>query len=426
MKTVFKNGTLLLPNHSFATGHVVVEGDRLAAILTKGEPVPAADRVLDCTDHLVMPGLINAHGHTPMTLVRGLGGGLPLQRWLDEAIFPVEARMTPADIAAGMTWGAIEMAAGGTTTVADMYDFPQAGGAALAAFGLRAHFCRVGLAFAPDVPPNRLKECVDYAAATVPEEKGLITHDFCLHSEYLTNEAFCRGLAEANRSLKRRVHVHVSETESEHKASLERHGKTPMAYLASLGVFDYGGYVAHGVWCTDDDFRLMKDLDVALVHNPTSNMKLGSGFARVARALELGVTVALGTDGCASNDNLDLFEEMHLAALLAKGVSRDPTALSAWEVIDMATANGARALGRTDIGRLAVGGCADLCVVDLRRPHLTPALDLANLIVYSMHASDVVWTMGGGRLVYDQGAFPTIDFAAAKAEFEAAVKRIGL
>ena len=165
-----------------------------------------------------------------VTLVRGLGGGLPLQRWLEEAIFPVEAKMTPEDVAAGAVWGALEMLAGGTTCVADMYDFPDAYDARLAEAGLKASVNRVGLAFADNVPPNRLAECIAYVARGCTDR---INRDFCVHSEYLTNEKFCRELAAANREFRRPVHVHVSETEKEHRECLARHGKTPIATRGS-------------------------------------------------------------------------------------------------------------------------------------------------------------------------------------------------
>jgi 5-methylthioadenosine/S-adenosylhomocysteine deaminase len=410
--TRFENCFLLLPGRRVATGDLTVENSRIAAIDL--HPVARPTR-------LVMPGLVNCHGHTPMTLLRGLGGGLPLQRWLEEAIFPVEARLTPADIAVGMTWGALEMLAGGTTCVADMYDFPEAGAAALARVGMKGNFCRVGLAFGPDNPPGRLAECVAFARA---DHGPGILGDICIHSEYLTDEAFCRALARANADLKRPVHFHVSETEKEHRDCLARHGRTPVAYLASTGLLDHGGYAAHGVWCTDDDFRILREKNVTLVHNPTSNLKLGSGFARIPAALAAGVRVALGTDGCASNDNLDLFEEMHLASLIHKGAACDPTVVSPWDVIEMATVNGARALGRSDSGELAVGRCADLCVVDLERPHLQPCLDLPNLIVHSMHASDVILTMVDGRVLYDHGTFPTVDVASVRRDFLAAAERL--
>lgn len=409
---------MVLPGHKVAAGDIVIEGGKIAEIVPRASCfVPCAGNV---PKRLVLPGLINCHGHTPMTLVRGLGGGLSLDRWLNEAIFPVEARMTPKDVKAGMVWGIMEMLAGGTTTVADMYDFPDVCLEALNEIGMRGRVCRVGLSFVP----GRLDDAIAFtrsANAGVDDRRRV---DNCIHSEYLTDEAYCRGLAAANRELKRPVNVHVSETEKEHAECLARHGKTPIAYLADLGLFDFGGYAAHCVWCADDDFRIMAERGVSLVHNPSSNLKLGSGIARIARARELGVNVALGTDGCASNDDLDMFEEMRLAALIAKGVARDPTALAAWDVIDMATVNGAKALGMDDVGEIAVGKRADLCVVDLDKPHLQPCLDVANLVVYAMKSSDVVQTIVDGKVLYDRGAFATVDAEKARADFSAAVKRI--
>jgi 5-methylthioadenosine/S-adenosylhomocysteine deaminase len=412
MKTVFEKCALILPDRRVATGDLAVEGAEIVAI----EEYPVAQPT-----RAILPGLVNCHGHTAMTLLRGVGGGLPLQRWLEEAIFPVEAKMTPADIAAGMTWGALEMLAGGTTCVADMYDFPAAGAAALSAVGMKGNLCRVGLAFPGGNPPGRLEECVAFAAA---DHGPVVKGDLCIHSEYLTDEAFCRALAAANRTLKRPVHVHVSETKAEHEACLRRHGKTPMAYLVDTGLLAEGGYAAHCVWCTDGDFELMRAHNVTLVHNPTSNLKLGSGFARLPAALAAGVRVALGTDGCASNDNLNLFEEMHLASLIHKGIARDPTVVTAWEVLEMATVNGAEALGRPESGVLAPGRRADLCVLDLTRLHLAPATDLPNLLVHSAQASDVAETWVDGRCLYRRGAFPMVDAAAARAAFCAAVAHL--
>ena len=417
-----ENAGLILPGRRVATGDVVVENGLVAAIEERPcDPV-----------RLVMPGLVNCHGHTAMTLVRGVGGGLPLQRWLEEAIFPIEAKMTPGHIRAGALWGALEMLAGGTTSVADMYDFPEEGAKAFVEAGIRSRVCRVGLNFIP----GRLEDCIAFtrsfnssrlahqAPGTRHQAPGTTLADLCIHSEYLTDEAFCRALAEANRELKRPVHLHVSETEKEHRECLARHGKTPIAYLSDTGFLDHGGYAAHCVWCTDDDFRIMAEKGVSLVHNPTSNMKLGSGFARVPRAVELGVNVALGTDGCASNDNLDMFEEMHLASLIHKGLAKDPTVLSAWDVIEMATVNGAKALGLGRTGELREGWAADLCVVDLKRPHLVPALDLPNLIVHSMQASDVEMTVVGGEVVYERGRWPRVDAARAESDLRRAVREL--
>ena len=310
--------------------------------------------------------------------------------------------MSADDVYAGTLWGTLEMLAGGTTEVIDMYDFPAECERAFNELGFKGSVSRVGLSFIP----NRLEEAIRFA------EEHPLSH-VSVHSEYLTDEKYCRGLAEANRRLKHFLNVHVSETEKEHAECLQRHGRTPIAYLKDTGLLDNGGYAAHCVYATDDDFRIMADYGIALVHNPSSNMKLGSGFARIDRALELGVTVRLGTDGCASNDNLDMFEEMHLASLIAKGVSRDPTRLNAWETLEMA-------LGGNTI---EVGREADFFVVDLKRLHLRPiGENLANLIVYSMHASDVVETYVRGEKLYDHGTFPKADVDKIKEVFDAGVR----
>ncbi|MBQ0033614.1 MAG: amidohydrolase [bacterium] len=414
-----ENCWMILPGHKVGYGDIEIEGEVIKEVDLHCPP-PLSPST---SSRLVMPGLFNCHGHTAMTLVRGLGSGLPLQRWLEEAIFPVEAKMTSADVYAGNVWGIREMLAGGTTCVADMYDFPAEMARALSEAGMKGRVCRVGLNFVP----GRLGDCIEFAKSfNVSRLRSNVLADLCIHSEYLTDEAFCRGLAKANGELKRPLNFHVSETEKEHCECIARHGKTPIAYLASTGILDHGGYAAHCVWCTDDDFRIMAEKGVSLIHNPTSNMKLGSGFARIRRAMELGVNVALGTDGCASNDNLDMFEEMHICSLIHKGLAKDPTVLSAWDVIDMATVNGAKALGMSDTGEIAVGKKADLCVVDLDKLHLMPCLDLPNLIVNSMHASDVVETIVDGRVVYDAATGMSPPRLGIGREFLAAVKRIGL
>lgn len=420
-RLLLKNCRMLLPDHSVKEGSLLVENGVIAAV---GE-VPDGTQVSETRDlrgALVMPGMVNAHGHTAMTLVRGLGGGLPLKRWLEESIFPVEAKMSPADIEAGVTWGVMEMLAGGTTCVADMYDFPDVGGQAFENSGFKANVCRVGLNFVE----GRLAECVDFTRKwNGAGHKGVVA-DVCIHSEYLTDRGFCSELAAANRELNRPLHVHVSETRREHEECISRHGMTPIAYLAETGILDCGAYAAHCVWATDDDFRIMREHNVSLIHNPSSNMKLGSGFARIADAQRAGVRIALGTDGCASNDNLNMFEEMHLAALLHKGIAQDPTVLPAGDILDMATVNAARAIGRADTGLIEVGKRADLCVVDLDKPHLTPAIDIPNLLVYSAQASDVIMTVVDGVILYDRGEFTSIYAEKAKYEFLSAVRRIGL
>lgn len=403
-----ENCWMLLPGHTVGKGDIVIDGGRIVSVDEH-----------DCRpERLVMPGLVNCHGHTAMTLLRGLGGGLPLQRWLEEAIFPVEAKLGEEDVRAGALWGAMEMLAGGTTAVADMYDFPAAGGSAFQEAGIKANICRVGLSFVE----GRLEDCVEF---TRRWPGGDVVADISVHSEYLTDEKFCRALAEANGRLRRPLHVHVSETKKEHEECIRRHGMTPMAFLKETGLLDHGAYAAHCVWCTDEDFAIMREKNVTLVHNPTSNLKLGSGFARIPEAMAAGVNVALGTDGCASNDNLDMFEEMHLASLIHKGRLGDPSVLPAWDVIDMATKNGAAALGMHDSGAIAEGKSADLCVIDMQKPHLVPANDIPSLVVHSMHASDVAMTIVGGEVVYERGQWLKVNHGRALYDFRCSLRRLG-
>ena len=412
MKNEFKNVWMLLPGHRVGYGDLTTEGGRISAITEKSPPPVHAAAGL-----LLMPGLVNCHCHAAMTLLRSRGTGLPLKRWLEEAIFPAEAKLTPEDIRAGATWGAMEMLSSGTVAVADMYDFPGVGGEAFLAAGIKANICRVGLGFVE----GRLEDCIEFTRGWKP---GKAVADISIHSEYLTDESFCRALAAANRELRRPLHVHLSETKAEHEECIARHGKTPAAYLAGTGLFDYGGYAAHAVWCTDEDFRILADHGVTIVHNPTSNLKLASGFARIPEAVAAGVKVALGTDGTASNDNLDMFEEMHLASLIHKGRLEDPTALPPWEIIDMATVNGAHALGRADSGELAAGKAADIAVVDLSRIHLVPANDIPGLVVHSMRGADVVQTLVDGEIVYDRGEFMNLDRRRAEFDFRLALRRL--
>ena len=425
MKRLYENGRILLPDHALVEGAVGTDGCRIVHVGAAPEDRSAWDETIDLAGGVLMPGLVNAHGHSAMTLLRGLGAGLPLGRWLKEAIFPVEARLTHEDIRAGMTWAVMEMLASGTTLVADMFDFGDASVEALRETGFKANVCRVGLDFpdAPGVPPGRLEECISFVR-DFRDPTGKIVADFCLHSEYLTREPFVRAIAEANAEFRRPVHLHVSETEAEHRDCLARHGMTPTAYFADAGLLEHGGYLAHCVYATDDDFRVMRERGVSIVHNPTSNLKLGSGVARIPAAIASGVNVALGTDGCASNDNLDMFEEMHLAYVLHKGVLRDPEAMPACTVLDMATTCGARALGRRDVGEIAVGKCADFCVVSLDAPHMQPAVDVPELLVASARGGDVSMTVVDGEILYDHGEYPTIDAGRAKFDFLRAVRRL--
>ena len=386
------------------------------------------DEIKDMKGAVLMPGLVNAHGHGPMTLLRGAGSGLSLQDWLNNVIFPVEDKMKPEDIAAGEKWAVIEMLRGGTTLVSEMYDFPWASGEVLKESGMKANICRVGLSFSEDteIPPNRFNECVDLVK-NWEDSSDRVKAEFCIHSEYLTNEKFVRRIAEINSQLHANINVHVSETKKEHEECKQRHnGLTPIRYLNSCGILDENTYAAHCVWVDDGDIDIMLDKKVSPVFNPSSNCKLASGFSPVTKMLAKGINVAIGTDGVASNNNLNMFEELHIASLITKCTALDPTLTPASQVLKMATVNGARALNRHDTGEIRVGKKADITAVSLDAPHMYPAFDIMNLLVYSAQASDVVMTMVDGKILYDNGVYTTIDVEKAVFEMNRALERLGL
>ena len=233
-----------------------------------------------------------------------------------------------------------------------------------------------------------------------------------------------KQIAEANHELKRNVNIHVSETKKEHEECKERRGMTPIQYLDSCGLFEENTYCAHCVWVEDDDIRLMKEKKVSAIFNPTSNCKLASGFAPIDKMKNYGVNVGIGTDGVASNNNLNMFEELHIASLLIKNCCADATKASAEEILKMATVNGARALGRYDTGEIKVGKKADIIAISMDSPHMFPAFDIPNILVYSAQASDVIMTMVDGNILYEKGEFLTIDAEMAKADVEASLKRL--
>ena len=430
MKTLFKNCSILAPEGVIKNGYLGIDG-KLIDYVGQDRPVLAYDKEKDMSGKLLMPGLINAHGHASMVLLRGVGSGLGIHDWLNNAIIPIEDKMTPEDIAAGTRAAMLEMLASGTTCFSEMYDFPWADAKAIAEAGMKANITRCGLCFDDNVDlasDKRFNECVDFIGwcNAAPEFEDLIKPEFSLHSEYLTKEKFVRGIAEKAAELGCGINVHVSETESEHIECIIRHGKTPVAYLNDCGILDSRTYMAHCVWVSDEDLDIMQQKGVSMVHNPSSNLKLGSGTAPVKEALERNINIAIGTDGAASNNNLNMFEEMHLAALICSGVNRDPLAVSASQILDMGTIGGAKALGRTDTGALKPGNKADIAALDMNAVHLIPDINTKELLVYSAQGSDVCMTMVNGRVLYENGEYTTLDEEKILAELVKTVEKLGV
>jgi 5-methylthioadenosine/S-adenosylhomocysteine deaminase len=380
---------------------------------------------------LLLPGLINAHSHGPMTLLRGQGEGLPLDRWLREVIWPREAKVGPDDVYWGMTLAAAELLRFGVTTSVEMYFHDDLLAEAVDAAGSR---CLVapGIVVAPGW--ERLGTWAERIEWTLRLRDRYADHPrievgFGPHSAYVLPDEALVAIGEAARAAGAPVTVHLGETEHEGDEVSARHGGATVAQvLADLGVFDVDRVLAaHGVWLTQKDVALLADYGVAVAHCPSSNAKLASGMAAVPALRRAGVRVALGTDGPASNNDLDLWEEMRLAALFARTLERDPTVLTAAEVLELATAGGAAALGRPDLGVLAPGRWADIVRLDLSDPGFVPVLsddDLAAHAVWSVPRSAVrdVWV--GGRQVVRDGECLTIDVAEASRRVQSAAARL--
>lgn len=399
--------------------YVVVEGERIASVSSTRPQGPFAQEI-DCGGNVLMPGLVNAHTHIPMTLMRGYAGGCDLHTWLNDWIFPAEAKLDDRAVRAGADLALAELIAGGVTTIADMYMHTPAIAQAVLAAGISANLSCGGVYFgAPgDFSPAACPDC-DHQRQLTEEfhgaGNGQILVDASIHGEYTSNVPLWQWMADYAQRKGLGMHVHVSETQSEHEGSLTRWGLTPFRILDRYGVWDTRAIAAHCVWTTEDDWAGMAEKGVACVHNPVSNLKLGSGVAWVPAMKAAGVPIALGTDGVSSNNNQDMFEEMKFAAVLHNGVTRDPLALLPQDVLAMATREGAKALGRKT-GRIAPGYVADLILVDFTRPHLTPCHSVMDNLVYAAHGSDVVMNMARGKIIYKDGTFLTLDLEKIQAE----------
>ena len=431
MRTLLTNADILLRKED--GGYETLRGaylginENLIDHIGTARPAAAYDCEKNMTGKLLAPGLINCHSHIAMTLMRGIGSGLPLQDWLFKAIFPIEDRLVREDIAAASRFALLEMIAGGTTSFSDMYFFPEETVWAVEEAGIKANL-------------NRCVQCFDEHQTVeqntqIPEslalfEKyhgaadGRIRIDFSVHAEYTCKSHIVKAYSELCREKGGRMHIHLSETAREQRECIERYGKTPAEWFESLGTFDSPTAAAHCVAVTERDMDILKAHGVSVIHNPTSNLKLGSGFAPIRAMMDKGINVTLGTDGTASNNNLNMFEEMHLAEIMHDGYHNDPTYISTQEVLDMATVNGAKLQGRGDTGVLAVGKKADIIALDLSKPHLYPDFDTAALLTCSAQAGDVCMTMVDGNILYENGEFKTLDEGKVRADMERAVERL--
>ena len=430
---VVHNGTLVTVNPGFdiiQDGILCVRNGRIAAITARrsADSLPPARQTIDAKGGIVMPGLVNTHTHLPMTLFRGLADDLPLMEWLNGTIFPAEsAHIDPDTVFWGTQLACAEMILAGTTTCCDGYFHEDAVARAVRLSGMRAVLGQGVIDFpAPGVPDPATN--IAHAEAFVEKWRDAgpcISPAIFCHSPYTCSGKTLKKAKALARSNGLLFQIHAAETQAERDQFLEKHAVTPIRYLDDLGLLDAETLLVHAVWTDAADAALIARRKAAISHNPESNMKLASGIAPVEKYLAGGITVGLGTDGCASNNNLDLFQEMDTAAKLHKASTLDPTVMDARTVIRMATSMGARAIGLGDVtGSLEIGKQADIIIIDTDRPHMTPLYQPASQIVYAAKASDVRTVIVGGEVIMTGGTIVTLDVERILAEIKRIAGRI--
>ncbi|MDQ3068637.1 MAG: amidohydrolase family protein [Acidobacteriota bacterium] len=415
-------------------GAVAIQGERIAAVGTAAEMArryPAAMRI-DATGHVVMPGLVNTHGHAPMVLYRGLADDLALMDWLQQYIFPAEAKTVSADfVRVGTNLAALEMIESGTTTFADMYYFEEAIAAATKAAGLRAVLGQTIIQF-PVADAKTWQEGLARAEAFVKQWRNdpLVTPAYAPHSMYTLDETMLKAIRASAEQHNAFVLIHLSETKVENDDSRKAHGVSPTQWLEQMGFWTSSGgrvrtLAAHGIWLDDADMATLAKRGVALSHNPESNMKLASGAAPVTKWLTAGIRAGLGTDGAASNNDLDMFESMRLASFLQKHANVDPRALPAKAALELATMGGARALGLdASIGSLEAGKLADVIVVGMSRARQTPVYDPVSHLVYATRGDDVRDVFVHGRVLMRDRLIRTLNRAAVLRDARAMQQKV--
>lgn len=388
----------------YATGDLLIENDRIIQVGGEAPPDWEAEEVIDGQGKLFMPGLVNTHGHSPMSLLRGFADDHALQVWLEQYMWPMEAKYTEHDIRYGALLSIVEMLKGGTTAFVDMYDHMDVIAIAVEESGIRGCLTRGVIGLGSDEERRmKLEQAVRFAKEWHGKADGRITTMLSPHAPYTCPPDYIEQFVEASRELDLPIHTHMSETIHEVEQNVRDYGARPVEHLLKLGVFDRPCLLAHAVHLNDEEIAILSQYDVRVSHNPGSNLKLASGVARVPDLLKAGVKVSLGTDSSASNNNLDMFEEMRLAALIHKGTSLDPTVIPALTALRMGTIDGAISIWLEDTGKLTPGFKADMIAIDIDQPHMIPHSDLASHIVYSASQRDVtdVW-VDGKRLVKDR------------------------
>lgn len=408
MNTLIKNVIALLPDGTTPIANIAIADDRIVAVGDVPEDFQA-EKIIDGTQHFAIPGFVNAHTHASMTLLRSYADDMKLMDWLEQMIWPIEAKLRSDDIYWGAMLAAVEMIRSGTTAFADMYGPDMERVAEVVdVSGLRGVLSRGLIGVAPD-SDKKLEENAALYENYHGAAQGRITVMFGPHALYTCPPNYLKKIAAKAQALGAEVHIHMSETVGEIENCLKEYGKRPFAHVASTGLFENGTLAAHCVHLDDEDIDIIKKYHIRVAHNPGSNMKLASGTAPVPRLLEDGVCVALGTDGASSNNNLDMLDEVQLAALMHKVHTLDPLAVPALTAVKMGTEYGAQALSLPDVGRLRAGDKADIVLFSMHGAAWTPCYNPVSLLAYAAKSSSIDTVMVDGKILMENGALTTMD-----------------
>ncbi len=405
--------------------YVATDDDKIVYV---GDCMPRGDYgdIREGKGKLLMPAFHNAHGHSPMALLRGYAENMKLQDWLFTKVFPFEDKLDSNAV----YWGTLlTMAEGmrfGIVSHSDMYYFLDDMVRATDESGMKANISRAITEFGDGDPweTERLKEMKDTYERLDGAADGRVKIDISIHAEYTNSLRAMQAVADYCNQVGAINHIHISETKSEHEECKVKYGKTPVKLMNDIGAFDSKALAAHCVWVEDEDMDILKEKGVSVATNPMSNMKLASGIANVPEMLRRGINVAIGTDSVASNNSLNFFEEMKMFAIAPKIRFNDPTLITPKQTLYAATRAGALAQGREDAGLVKEGFKADLIMIDLEQPNMYPVHDLMNNLVYSASGTDIVMTMSDGRVVYENGEYKTLDIEKTMFEAQAATKVI--
>ncbi len=420
---IIRNVKILNPDGKVEVGNIFIKDDKISRISGVDDVAINAGNIIDGSGKFAVPGFVNAHTHASMTLLRSYSDDKALMDWLNKDIWPIEAKMNAKDIYAGAALAAVEMIRGGTTAFIDMYG-PNMEEVAkvVEESGLRGILSRgiIGVADGD----KKLEENVELYKNFHGKADGRITVMFGPHAIYTCPPEFLKKVYDAAAKFGAEIHIHMNETRDEINECQKNYGKRPFEVVAETGLFDLGTVAAHCVWLSDEEIKIIRDKKIRVAHNPGSNMKLASGIAPVTKLLREGITVALGTDGTSSNNNLDMIEEIRLAALLAKVDTLDPLVVPAFEAIKMATENGAKAAGLQNVGRIEKGYKADLILLDMSGADWQPNYNPVSLLAYSANSSAVDTVIVDGKILMEKRELKTLDEEKIISEFNVRANRL--